>query len=153
VRIQALGPEATVESFDERIIGGFARARKIQSDALRIGPKVHVARDELRALIDADRLRVADLRACALQRPHNILSPVAEARARRNIFLMGCSAMSRVPRPARCAPKRPSIRDRGYTLETLTDGDRFLWSTRRAFLKQGKALPRRVANIHVRRER
>jgi len=80
VFVQALCPEWTVEGFDERVVSGFARAKKIQSDALRIGPKVYIARDELRALIDADRLRVADIRAYALQRLRNILSPAAKAR-------------------------------------------------------------------------
>ena len=53
--IQALSPEASVEGFDERIVGRLAWSREVQRHAALIGPQVEVARDELAALIDAGR--------------------------------------------------------------------------------------------------
>ena len=80
MRVQALAAEAAVERFDEGVVGRLSRAREVQSDAPRVGPQVEVAADELGALIDPDRLRVAQFRADLLQRGDDILGPVAEAR-------------------------------------------------------------------------
>src|SRR4051794_5547578 len=79
VRVEALGPEPPVEGFDKRIVRGFAGTREVQRDAFRISPQVHVAGDELRALVDPDRLRIAIAPADPLKRLNNVLSPIAEA--------------------------------------------------------------------------
>jgi len=63
VRVQALAAEAAVERLDEGVIGGLARPREVQGDALGIRPQVEVAADELGALIDPDRPRIAKLPA------------------------------------------------------------------------------------------
>ena len=39
---------------------GFARPGEIQSDVVGVGPEIQVPGDELGALVDPDRLRVAD---------------------------------------------------------------------------------------------
>ncbi len=80
LRAQAFCPETPVERFDERIVCRLAGPRKIQCDALGVGPKVKVARDELRALIDTDRLWIANSGAGALQRLHDVFRSIAEAR-------------------------------------------------------------------------
>ena len=38
VRIQALGPEGSVEGLDERVVGRFARSREVDLDSVLISP-------------------------------------------------------------------------------------------------------------------
>ncbi len=54
--IQAFGTEPTIERFDESIVCLLARPGEIEHDAALVGPKVHVTRDELTALIHANGL-------------------------------------------------------------------------------------------------
>lgn len=56
VRVQTFRSELAVERFDERIVCRLARPGEVKHDALLIGPQIKVARDELGALIDPDRL-------------------------------------------------------------------------------------------------
>jgi hypothetical protein len=51
---------------------------EIHDHVVGIGPKIQVARDELTAVIDPDRLWIADLPTYALERLHHIFPPVAE---------------------------------------------------------------------------
>ena len=61
--VQTFRPEPAIERFDEGIVCRFPWAREVEGDAALIGPEVHVAGDELAALVDADGLRIADLAA------------------------------------------------------------------------------------------
>ncbi|GGH50818.1 hypothetical protein GCM10011341_14060 [Frigidibacter albus] len=57
--VQAFGPEPAIERFNGGVVGRLARAREVENNAALIRPEVNVARDELGALIDADRLLIA----------------------------------------------------------------------------------------------
>lgn len=74
-----LGPQAPVEGFDERTVGRLARTGGVQRDAALVRPEVEVTRDELGALVDPDRLRIARLRAGPFEHGNDVLRPVAEA--------------------------------------------------------------------------
>lgn len=91
VRVQAFRPELAVERFYEAIVRRLASlslfsckqlpgsgAREIQCHAVRIGPKIHISGDELAAIIDPVRLRIADLSAHAFKRLDHILATVRE---------------------------------------------------------------------------
>ena len=58
MRVQTLSAELAVQPFDEAVVGRFARPREVENDTALIGPQVEVARDELRALVDADAFGV-----------------------------------------------------------------------------------------------
>ena len=60
--------------------GGLAGPGEVQVDTALVGPQVEITRDELAALIDPDRLRIADGPAGSLKRCYDILSSVAEPR-------------------------------------------------------------------------
>jgi hypothetical protein len=55
--IDALGPNFPVERLDKAIVGGLARPRKVERDAIHVGPEIEIAGDEFRAVVDADRPR------------------------------------------------------------------------------------------------
>jgi hypothetical protein len=63
VGVQAFRPQLAVERFDEGIVGRLSGPTEVQRDAMGVRPKVQITRDELRSLIDADRTRIARLRA------------------------------------------------------------------------------------------
>jgi len=77
--VQTLRPELAVERLDERVVGRFAQPREVEHDIPLVGPQIEVARDELRALIDPDRLRIAMLAADPFERGDDILAAIAEA--------------------------------------------------------------------------
>jgi len=77
--VQALCPELAVKTLDEGVIGRFAGPREVQCDAVLVSPEIKIAGDELRALGDPNRFRVADLPADHLQCSDHILAPIAEA--------------------------------------------------------------------------
>ena len=54
--------------------------REVEDDAALISPEIEIAGDELRALIDTDRLGMAGLSAHPIQGRYHILSAVAEPR-------------------------------------------------------------------------
>ena len=83
MRIQALTAELAVERFDKRIVGWFAWAGEVERDIPLIGPKIEIARDKLAALVDADRLREADLAAEAFKHFNNVGSAEVEPHLRR----------------------------------------------------------------------
>lgn len=76
--VQALGPELAIEGFDEAVVRRLARPGKVQNNALLIGPQIEVAGDELAAIVDPDRLGIANRPAGTLQGLHYILSLVVE---------------------------------------------------------------------------
>src|SRR6201996_4709424 len=80
VCIQALGPEASVEGFDERIVRRLARPREVQGDAVGVGPKIKIARDELGSLVDPDRGWIASPSTNLFERLNDILATVTESR-------------------------------------------------------------------------
>ena len=51
VCVKALSPEGSVEGFDMSVVGGFARSREVDSDAMLISPKIHDARSEFTPVI------------------------------------------------------------------------------------------------------
>lgn len=53
---------------DERIVCRLAGPAEVQNHIVRISPQIEVTGDELRALIDADSLRIANLAADSFQR-------------------------------------------------------------------------------------
>jgi hypothetical protein len=55
--------EASVERLDEGVFGRLSGPGEVQRDAVPVGPEVEIAGDALAALVDADRLRIADLSA------------------------------------------------------------------------------------------
>lgn len=65
---------------DVSVVRWLSRSREVERDALGVGSQIEVAGDELRALIDRDRLRIADPRADLFQRPDHVLCSVTEAR-------------------------------------------------------------------------
>ena len=81
--IQARGPEAAIESFNERIIRGFARPGEVQRHSVSVGPQIQVSADELGTLVNPDRLWIANLTAHLLQRLNDVLTAVAEPRIKR----------------------------------------------------------------------
>ena len=83
VRVQAFRPEPAIEGFNERVIRGFAGPREVQCHAMGVCPQVQIPANEFRALVNPDRLRIADGAAHAFQRLHHILAPVMEPRIRR----------------------------------------------------------------------
>ena len=78
--VQAFRPELAVERLDEAIIGRLAGAREIQGDVVCIGPEVEVAADELAAIVDPDRLRIAKLATHPFQGLHDVLAAIGEPR-------------------------------------------------------------------------
>jgi hypothetical protein len=76
VGVQALGPELAVETFDERVVGRLPGPCEVKDDVLLIGAEVEA--DELRALVDTDRLRVAVDRAELLEGGNNVFAAMAE---------------------------------------------------------------------------
>ena len=71
VLVQTLGPKAAVERFDIRIVGGLAGTGEVERDTPGIRPQIQVTADELRALVDPDRLWITGLRANPFKRLHD----------------------------------------------------------------------------------
>lgn len=67
------------ERFDEAVVRRLSRPREIQHDTLLVSPDIEIAGDELRSLVDANRLGIADGFADALQGQHDILASIVEA--------------------------------------------------------------------------
>ena len=61
--VQALGPELAVEGLDIGVIHWLSGPGEVQDDTPLIGPQIEVARHEFGAVVDPDRLRIADLMA------------------------------------------------------------------------------------------
>ena len=78
--VQAFSPEPTVEYFDEGVFRWLARPLEAEHNAALTGPEVQVARDELAALIDSDRLRTARRSANPVERGYHVLAPLCVAR-------------------------------------------------------------------------
>lgn len=55
-----LHPEAPIECFDVGFVRGLAGLGEVQRHAVRVGPQIPIPADELGALIDPERLRIAD---------------------------------------------------------------------------------------------
>ena len=77
--VQTLCLEATIEGLDAGVVGRLPQPAEVERHAFRIGSQIEVAGDELGALVDADRLRIADRRTDLLQCPDHVLGPVAES--------------------------------------------------------------------------
>src|SRR3954447_16532706 len=78
--VQAFVSELAVEGFDEAVVRGLARPREVEHHTLLVSPDVEIAGDELRSLVDADILGIADVFADALQSQYDILAAITEAR-------------------------------------------------------------------------
>jgi len=79
VGVQTFCPELAVERLDERVVGRLPRTGAVQRNAALIGPDIAISRDELGALIDADRLRISVLSAHPFERGDDVLAAIAEA--------------------------------------------------------------------------
>ena len=80
MRVQTLRPELAIEGLNERVIRGFTRPGQVQRHPMGIGPQIEVAADELGALVNRNRLWIADLTAHPFQRLHDIFTAVVEPR-------------------------------------------------------------------------
>jgi hypothetical protein len=80
VCIQALSPKLAVRGFNEGIVGRFAWPAEVKNDAALVGPQIQILRDELRSLINADALGIAELFADAVEHLDNTCSPPIEPR-------------------------------------------------------------------------
>ena len=78
--IQAFCTESTVKRLDKCVVGRLSRPREVEHHLVLIRPKVEITRDELRALIDVDRFRQANLLADTFQRSDDFLAAIAEPR-------------------------------------------------------------------------
>ncbi len=78
VGVQAFAAQLAVERFDERIVCGLAWAGEVQDHTALVSPQIHVPRDKFAAIVDPDRLRIADRPVGAIQRGDHVLTPVAE---------------------------------------------------------------------------
>src|ERR1700710_2397077 len=78
VRVQTFAPELAVERFDEAVVGRLARPREVQHGTFLVSPDIEIAGNELRSLVDPDRLGIANGFADALQSQHDILSSIAK---------------------------------------------------------------------------
>ena len=59
VRVEAFVAESAIEGLDEGVLHGFARPNELESDVVRIRPRVHRAADEFAAVVHRDRGRRA----------------------------------------------------------------------------------------------
>ena len=80
VRVQAFRAEPAIEGFDKGVVRRLSRAREVERDATQIGPEVHVAGDELAALIHSDRLGISSLPTGSIQCRDHVFTAVAEPR-------------------------------------------------------------------------
>ena len=83
VLVQAFSAELAVDAFDECVVGRRTGPREVQHDALHVRPQVEISGDELAALIDPDRGRVANLPTDAVQNFDHVRRPEAEPRHHR----------------------------------------------------------------------
>jgi len=66
VLVQTFRPEASIKGFDEGIVCRLAGPGEVKDHPALVGPEVHVALDELAALVDADRLGIPRLKGSRL---------------------------------------------------------------------------------------
>lgn len=80
VLVEALLPQPTVERLDEGVIGGLAGSTEVERHLVKVSPPIQRLRDELRAIIDANRLRRASIGLKLLQDGDVVVSgePLAE---------------------------------------------------------------------------
>jgi hypothetical protein len=79
VLVEAFIAEPAVERLDECVVGGLAGPGEVKDHPAPVSPVVHVARDELAALIDADRLGTARCAAHPVKRRQDIFAALAVA--------------------------------------------------------------------------
>ena len=79
VSVQTFSAELAVKAFDEGIVGWFPGPSEFQRDTFGIGPQVQIVGDELRALVNAKSLGIADLRASLFQSLYDVLLSIAES--------------------------------------------------------------------------
>ena len=58
---------------------GFARPREVQNDIVGIGPEIEIPGDELTAVVDPGRPRIAGVGTDAFQSLNDVFSAVGEA--------------------------------------------------------------------------
>ena len=77
VGVQAFAAELAVEGLDGGVVGRLSGPGEVEDDALVIGPRIEIAGDEFRALIDTDRLRIAGFTADPFQCLNDVLASTA----------------------------------------------------------------------------
>ena len=76
IRIQAFRSELAVERFDEGIVGRLAWSAEVQRHAFHVRPEIELLADELRTVVDTDRLRVAKLDGAPFERLDDIAAAI-----------------------------------------------------------------------------
>lgn len=79
VSVQTFSTEFVVEWFNEAAVGRLDGLQEVENSAL-VCPKAEIARDELRALVDADAFGEANAFAGMLWRLRDILTSIVEPR-------------------------------------------------------------------------
>src|SRR4030088_3570903 len=67
VGVQTFDPELTVEAFDVGIVGRFTRPTEVESDVVHEGPQIEFLADELRPVVETDRLWIAHLKGGTIE--------------------------------------------------------------------------------------
>lgn len=80
MRVQTFASELSVEGFDEAVVRRLTRPREVQHDTFLVSPDIEIPGDELRSLVNADRLGIANGFADALQGQHDIFASIAKTR-------------------------------------------------------------------------
>ena len=78
MRVQALGPELSIEAFNECVVGRLAGSGEVEDDAFLVCPQIQIPRDKFAALIDTNSLGIAQLLADPLERPDDIFRPIGK---------------------------------------------------------------------------
>ena len=100
--VRAFCPESSLERLDE-VVRRFAWPREVEGHAALVGPEVHIARDELAALIDTVCSRIANSPTDAVEGRDDILTAVAEPRIEdRHVACEGVDNGQNPDLPPRC---------------------------------------------------
>jgi hypothetical protein len=83
VSIQTFCSEATIEGFDEGIVGRLSWSGEVERDSPLISPQVQIVGDELGALIDTDRCRESRFSPDPFEHLHDAGAAECEARLER----------------------------------------------------------------------
>src|SRR5579863_4418913 len=72
VGVQALGAELAVQAFDEGVVRGFAGPTEVECHVVQEGPEIELPADELGAVVETDRLWIANLMSGLIERGDDV---------------------------------------------------------------------------------
>lgn len=72
VDVQAFGSELAIQGFDEGVVGWFSGTAKVERDAPHEGPEIQFLADKLRAVVQANRLWMANFQSSFFQCGNNV---------------------------------------------------------------------------------